>query len=113
MNDDDNNDDEEEVVAPKKDPWIICPVCEGEGTTVNPDIDANGLTQEDFDEDPDFAEDYMSGMFDIRCRSCGGSGKIKTSRLEELAQNAKDRKLAALEDGDVEGYLNAHDWRYG
>lgn len=96
-----------------KDAWLICTVCDGDGTTVNPAIDGNGLSAEDFHEDPDFAEDYMSGVYDISCRACGGSGKLKQSRLDELARNAADRRLAAREDGDYEAYCHASDYRYG
>lgn len=95
------------------DKFILCPVCEGHGTTVNPDIDANGLTAEDFADDPDFAEDYMNGVYDIPCRACNGLRVIKEERMEELHQNAEDRRLAALEDGDYEAYSHAHDYRYG
>jgi hypothetical protein len=52
---------------------IVCPVCDGEGMTVDPAIDGNGLTQEDFDQDPDFAESYMSGTYDICCAHCNGN----------------------------------------
>ena len=93
--------------------WIICPVCEGEGKTVNPAIDCNGLTAEDFNEDPDFRENYMSGMYDITCRGCNGQRVVTQERIEELEQNAQDRRLAARENGDFEGYLGAHDWRFG
>lgn len=96
-----------------RDKWVICPACSGEGSCVNPNIDANGLTREDFDDDPDFAEDYMSGVYDVRCGACGGAGKIRQSHLEELHQNAEDRRLAAMEDGDFEGYCMAGDYRYG
>lgn len=99
-------------VLDKTDKWIICPVCEGEGTTVNPDIDANGLTSLDF-EDREFAADYMAGVFDISCRACGGAGKLRESKIAELEQAAADRRLAARENGDAEGYMAAHDWRYG
>lgn len=50
----------------------VCPDCEGKGTYVNPAIDSHGLTSEDFDEDPDFREDYMRGRYDVRCKSCDG-----------------------------------------
>lgn len=50
----------------------VCPLCDGRGKHVNPSIDAHGLTRDDFDEDPDFAEDYFRGNYDIRCNLCGG-----------------------------------------
>jgi hypothetical protein len=93
--------------------FIVCTVCEGRGTTVDPSIDANGLTREDFDEDPDFAEDYRSGAFDIECRACNGLRVVTKARVEELAQNAADRRLAAREDGDWESYSCAGDYRWG
>jgi hypothetical protein len=97
----------------KDDPWIVCPVCEGEGKTVNPNIDCNGLTREDFDEDPDFREDYMSGVYDITCAACHGNRVVKQARIRELEQNAEDRRLAARENGDYEAYCGASDWRFG
>jgi hypothetical protein len=96
-----------------KDPWILCPVCNGEGTTVNPNIDAHGLTREDFNEDPDFAEDYMSGVYDITCAACSGKRVVKQERINELDQNAEDRRLAARENGDFEAYSVANDRRFG
>ena len=98
---------------PILEPWILCPVCEGEGKTVNPNIDDNGLTREDFDEDPDFAHDYINGVYDIACNACGGKRVVKPSRIEELQQNADDRRLAARENGDFDAYCGAGDWRHG
>ena len=93
--------------------WIVCPVCAGEGKTVNPDIDANGISQEDFSEDPDFFEGYMAGMYDITCRGCHGKRVVTEERINELRENAADRRLRAQEDGDWEGASVARDWRYG
>lgn len=97
----------------RKSPWTICPACEGEGTTVNPSIDAHGLTSEDFAEDPDFAEDYRGGRYDQRCAACNGTGKLRESEVEELHDAADDRAYAALEDGDYESYRGARDLRFG
>jgi hypothetical protein len=97
----------------QEEPWLVCPVCDGEGKTVNPNIDANGLTAEDFAEDPDFAEDYKSGMYDITCAACSGKRVVKQARLRELEQNAEDRRLAARENGDFEAFRCANDWRFG
>jgi hypothetical protein len=91
--------------------WVLCPVCEGDGKTVNPAIDCNGLTAEDFREDPDFAEDYWSGVYDITCRACNGHRVVPEERIKELEQNAEDRELAAREDGNWEG--GVRDWRWG
>lgn len=100
-------------MAKKNDPWILCPVCHGEGTTVNPNIDCNGLTAEDFHEDLDFLEDYMSGVYDQTCAACGGKRVIRKSHVRQLEQNAEDRRLAAREDGNWEAYQGAGDWRFG
>jgi DnaJ-class molecular chaperone len=97
----------------KNDPWLVCPVCNGEGKTVNPNIDCNGLTAEDFAEDPDFAFDYKHGMYDIQCQACHGKRVVKQARIKELEQNAEDRRLAARENGGFEGYCGAGDWRLG
>lgn len=93
--------------------WKICPVCRGDGKTVNPNIDAHGLTANDFAEDPDFAENYFRGNYDIECAACKGSGKIRPGDHKRLREAAEDRRLAAREDGDVEGYMTAGDFRYG
>lgn len=51
----------------------VCPTCHGKGTHVNPSIDSHGLTAEDFAEDPDFADDYLGGRYDVECFHCGGA----------------------------------------
>lgn len=93
--------------------WSICPACGGEGTCVNPNIDDRGLTAEDFAEDPDFAEDYFSGVYDQICAACYGTGKVTEERIEELAENAADRRTRAMEDGDWDSYCGASDYRHG
>lgn len=93
--------------------YIVCTVCEGRGTTVNPDIDSNGLTSEDFRDDPDFAESYKNGDYDVTCSACDGLRVIKPERLDELRQHAEDRRLAARENGDFESWCGAGDYRHG
>lgn len=100
-------------MARQTDKWIICPACRGEGKGVNPSIDAHGLTAEDFADDPDFADDYCGGTYDVCCAACDGSGKVRHSHLRTLAEHAADRRLAAMEDGDWEGARVAHDYRFG
>lgn len=64
----DDNGDEHEL--PTR--WSVCPTCNGNGTHVNPSIDCNGLTSDDFANDPDFAESYHSGVYDVQCYGCEG-----------------------------------------
>ena len=61
---------EEEVEFPFQ--WKVCDLCDGKGTHVNPSIDAGGLSQDDFDEDPEFKEEYFSGAYDVPCNKCKG-----------------------------------------
>ena len=73
--------------------WIVCNLCQGKGKVVNPSIDASGLTAEDFHEDPDLAEDYRSGVYDIPCARCGGRTTIPSpdADQEREAQERKER----------------------
>lgn len=52
---------------------VVCATCGGKGKHVNRAIDGHGLTQEDFDSDPDFAENYFSGWYDVNCEECQGN----------------------------------------
>jgi hypothetical protein len=96
--------------------WIICTLCGGDGSHVNPSIDAHGLSAEDFADDPDFAEAYMRGDYDVSCRRCGGTGKLRADEAERIAERAaeaaRDRRTRAAEDGDWESYLSASDERW-
>jgi hypothetical protein len=96
--------------------WVICTLCHGDGKHVNPSIDAGGISAEDFADDPDFAESYMRGDYDVPCNRCGGSGKLRADELERIereeGERAAARRLAAREDGDAEGYYTANDPRW-
>ena len=50
----------------------VCGLCAGKGSHVNPSIDAEGISSEEFDEDPGFREDYFRGVYDVSCYECGG-----------------------------------------
>jgi len=52
--------------------FAVCDTCAGRGTHVNSSVDGLGFSQEDFDLDPDFAKDYFSGVYDVRCEPCKG-----------------------------------------
>lgn len=65
--------------------WVVCPVCAGKGSHVNPAIDGHGLTAEDFDQDPDFAEDYAAGVYDQTCNKCLGRTTVRAVDLDRLS----------------------------
>lgn len=75
----------EDMEIPAK--YEVCGTCDGKGKHVNPAIDSNGLTQEDFDEQgPDFMEDYFSGVYDVPCNECHGervAPEVDWDRLDE------------------------------
>lgn len=80
---------ERELVIPSK--FDVCPVCRGEGKHVNPAIDAGGLTAEDFHDDPDFAECYFGGTYDVTCNRCNGRRVVRVPDYEAMTD--EDRRL--------------------
>lgn len=77
--------------------YEVCDLCQGRGSHVNPSIDCGGLTREDFDEDPDFAESYFEGHYDVDCNQCHGkrvvpvlAGTVDPSILKVLDERARD-----------------------
>jgi hypothetical protein len=77
-----------EVELPAK--YEVCSRCDGEGKHVNPAIDGNGISREDFDADPDFEEAYFQGRYDVRCEVCRGE-------RVELVVDAAECKRQGLE----------------
>lgn len=84
----DENGDDHEIHLPAM--MVVCPDCDGHGTHVNPAIDGNGIGASEFHEDPDFAEAYFSGQYDVRCEVCKGLRVIPEV----------DRKLAEISYAD-------------
>lgn len=52
--------------------YEVCWTCDGRGKHVNPSVDSHGISAAEFDEDPDFREDYCRGVYDVTCYECGG-----------------------------------------
>lgn len=92
--------------------YEVCPTCSGKGSHVNPSIDSNGLSAEDFYEDPDFRHDYCSGMYDVTCYECKGERVVPAMDRNKNSQDVVkmiDDKLD--EDARYEAEL-AHQRRY-
>lgn len=90
----------------------VCPTCQGKGKHVNPSIDCDGLSREDFDEDPDFRELYFSGAYDVACYECDGMRVVPVIVRDKL--DAKTLELIDdSEQGDREYAAElAHQRRY-
>ena len=92
--------EEEELVSfPAK--YEVCNDCSGRGTHVNPGIDSHGISQEEFDDDPDFRENYFGGVYDVTCYNCKGLRVIPTiseNLLTETQKSQLERLQEKLED---------------
>ena len=67
--------------------YVLCGACEGRGKHDHPAF-SNGITQEQFNEDPDFREDYFSGRYDVVCRTCNGKRVVC-----QLDRSSVDKRL--------------------
>jgi len=57
--------------------WAICDCCEGNGKVDHPAF-SNGFTSSEWaDMDYDDRERYLGGAYDVPCRECKGSGKVR------------------------------------
>lgn len=59
--------------------FAVCHVCRGKGSVVNPSIDCNGITADEYDDD--FRDDYFGGAYDIACPFCFGT-RVEPDRIE-------------------------------
>lgn len=85
-----------EVQLPSK--KVICPRCHGEGTHVNPSIDGNGLTYEEFDGDEDFRKDYFAGRYDVVCHTCNGHNVVDVLNEDQCTPEQIQAHLDHLKD---------------
>jgi DnaJ-class molecular chaperone len=67
--------------------YIVCPDCQGRGTMT---LQRLAVTQEQFDEDPDFMEDYLGGVYDEPCPDCHGRTTVLVIDEERLTPEQKE-----------------------
>lgn len=79
-----------DIEEPLPTKWGVCPVCDGEGKHVNPSIDAGGISAEDFYSDPDFAESYMDGTYDVTCNRCEGKRVVPVVDFDAMPKWQQD-----------------------
>ncbi len=92
--DDEEGDYEEEVWFPIK--FEVCGGCSGKGTHVHRAIDENGISPDEFAEDPEFAEAYFGGRYDVQCQDCGGNN-VMPYIDEDAVKLLGAEKIAHLE----------------
>jgi len=68
---------------------------------VNPSIDANGISAETFAEDPDFAEAYHRGDYNVPCYECDRR-RVVPICLDEEVQRGLDMVAATIAQHDAE-----------
>ena len=67
----------------------VCETCRGTGKHVAPGVDSHGISAEEFAEDPDFAEAYFRGHYDVRCYGCNGERVVPIMDLEKLPKDTQ------------------------
>lgn len=100
----DRADNEVEYSLPAK--FEVCSRCHGTGSHVNPSIDGNGISPEEFDEDPDFEESYFRGDYDVCCEKCHGTRVVSVADLSRCTF-AQKRALVRKRRADDEAH---RDW---
>lgn len=68
-------DEGEEIKHELPTKFEVCDRCRGTGKHDHPAF-KNGFSREDFDEDPDFEEDYREGVYDVICSECHGNNVV-------------------------------------
>lgn len=92
------DDDGEEMEVSLPSYKEVCSNCHGEGKHVDRAIDGNGLSREDFDEDPDFAESYFAGDYDVTCEECHGLRVVDVVDEEACQRQGKGEMLQRYYD---------------
>lgn len=90
--------------------FVVCPVCDGKGKYVNPSIDAHGISDDEFGDDPDFEEAYFGGAYDVPCAACTGKRVVPVPQEKTEARKRWDAECRRIKR-DTEEYVNQI--RYG
>jgi hypothetical protein len=105
---DDEGEYEEEIELPAV--YEVCDRCRGTGVHDHPAF-SNGITAEDFAEDPDFHEDYMRGRYDVPCEVCGGLRVVSVVDKNRLSKGQKEMYDIWLKEQQEIAMERAHERR--
>lgn len=90
VTDPDGGEEETEHTIPAR--YAICGRCRGKGSHVNPNIDGNGITADEWngpDWDDESREMYMSGGYDVACDAGCENGKVLEPDVEHASPEVK------------------------
>jgi hypothetical protein len=88
----------------------ICPMCEGDGTVVDPKIDSSGWSREDLDQDPEFEAAYYAGAYDVECPNCKNKKLMATVNLNQVHEASELHiVLTAIKNAEKERYQLAQE----
>ena len=80
--------DGQQITLPTK--WEVCGHCDGEGKHVNSAVDGDGIAVDEFNSDPDFAESYFPGVYDVPCDVCNGRTTTQAVDLESMSDTHRE-----------------------
>lgn len=106
-----DHDTDEEFSAEFPVEFEVCHLCNGKGKHVNPSIDAHGISAYEFHEDPDFAQDYFSGMYDEPCYECRGQ-RVVPEICEKSLNDEQKKNHELLRDKQRDDAMYAAEREY-
>ena len=90
--------------------WAVCDYCRGNGTS---SAYLGAFTQSEwYEQDVEFRENYMAGMYDRPCPECDGRTTVKvadTDRMteEQLAEYESELRADAMYRAEVQAERRA------
>jgi len=67
--------------------FVVCDECRGKGSHLVEGMRGAVYTWEDFEEDPDFRNDYFGGAYDVPCETCHGERLVTEPEREALTRS--------------------------
>ena len=93
--------------------WAVCSVCNGEGKHVKLGIDGNGISTQEFNDDPDFADEYFSGAYDVTCNACRGRTTVRVVDETQMSEERIKQWYGQLDEEHAIALASYYEKRLG
>lgn len=93
--------------------YEVCDCCGGKGTRCNLGAMTGSEYHEICHEDPDFPEDYKSGMYDVRCEECKGLRVVSVIDEDQLDERTRTRLHKHYDELAADAAQRRTELRYG